>query len=178
MDKKQFVENDNELIFLIREHNDEAMEKMVEKYDILILSMINKYHFPVQQKEDYLQEGRLVLLKAIDTYQGINNKTFNKYFELLLQNRFNTLYRKNKKEVELVTLGDKEVMDPTITPINKEVFVNKNALSEFEQEIYEYYFEQKNSIDKICQVLNVEKKTVYNAIQRIKEKVAKMQKNK
>ena len=101
-----------------------------------------------------------------------------KYFELLLQNRFNTLYRKNKKEVELVTLGDKEVMDPTITPINKEVFVNKNALSEFEQEIYEYYFEQKNSIDKICQVLNVEKKTVYNAIQRIKEKVAKMQKNK
>ena len=179
---KKFRDNDHELLHLIREHNDEAMVEMMTKYEPLILSKINSYHFPLSQKEDYLQEGRLVLLKAIENYQESYQKTFTRYFELLLVNRFNTLYNVLKKEKEQVLLGDQEVVDAT--PTNKsnislgeiDDILNKSHLSSFERQVYEYLIVQDHSVKEACSYFRVERKVIYNTIQRIKKKVNKQNK--
>ena len=45
MVKSTYLENDNELLYLIKNHDEEALELMFKKYENLILSKIQKYHF-------------------------------------------------------------------------------------------------------------------------------------
>ena len=134
MNKTKYLENDNELLYLIKNHDEEALELMFKKYENLILSKIRQYHFPISNKEDYLQEGRIVLLKAIDTYRTEFEKTFTKYFELLLINRFNTLYRINKKYEKHIVLVEVEKVDINNKKEDKRYDlkeVSADALSEF-----------------------------------------------
>ena len=144
MNKTKYLENDNELLYLIKNHDEEALELMFKKYENLILSKIRQYHFPISNKEDYLQEGRIVLLKAIDTYRTEFEKTFTKYFELLLINRFNTLYRINKKY-------EKHIWLPRVlyfTKIEEHCIVSKGRVKEIQRrKIIKLW---KNSIQKVC----------------------------
>ena len=39
------IENDYELLYLIENDSEEALEMMFEKYNNLIINLINKYHF-------------------------------------------------------------------------------------------------------------------------------------
>ena len=173
MPKKEFAQNDHELLYLIKQHNEAAMEEMLTKYEPLILKMISQYGFPVAQKEDYLQEGRLVLLKAIDNYQEEYNKTFTKYFELLLKNRFNTLYREFKKHQNQVLLEDVDALASNEAK-EETVVIDLSKFSDFEKKLYQYCYIEKHTIPEAASLFGVERKTIYNAIGRIKKKVDKM----
>ena len=176
MNKKEYLENDYELLYLIRNHNEEALEIMFKKYENLIYSKILKYHFPINAIDDYLQEGRMTLLKAIETYNEEYEKTFTRYFELLLQNRFNTLYKENKKYRSAVIFVEDERLDVN-TKYNKQEIKDINFdidnLSKFEKIIYKYYFENSFTISDIAEKMEVTHKQVYNSIQRIKKKLQK-----
>ena len=177
MDKKEFRQNDHELLYLIRQHNDAAMEEMLTKYEPLILKMISKYQFPFAQREDYLQEGRLTLLKAIENYQEEYKKTFTKYFELLLTNRFNSLYREYQKSKNQVLLEDVDTVASTETK-EETVTIDQSKFSPFEQQLYQYCYLEKHTIEEATVYFGVERKSIYNAIGRIKKKVSKMNQNK
>ena len=174
MNKTYYVENDNELLYLIRNHDEEALELMFKKYENLILSRIQKYHFPKSQKEDYLQEGRIVLLKAIETYRSEFDKTFTRYFELLLTNRFNTLYRNNQKYQKHIVLVEVENID--IKQKKEELpfeakDVSVDDLSDFEYKIFKYRFLENHTIEETVEHYGITSKQVYNTIQRIKKKI-------
>lgn len=164
--------NDNELLYLIREGNEEALEIMFKKYEHLILTKIKKFKFNGLYKEDYLQEGRLMLHKAIRLYDTSSLKTFNKYFDLILTHRFISISRKNEKEKNTYAMAE-------VNPVEKNVFerkfenidFSKIKLSPLEREILKLRFFQNSKISVICQKLNVNEKTVYNTIQRIKRKI-------
>lgn len=174
MNKTKYLENDNELLYLIKNHDEEALELMFKKYENLILSKIRQYHFPISNKEDYLQEGRIVLLKAIDTYRTEFEKTFTKYFELLLINRFNTLYRINKKYEKHIVLVEVEKVDINNKKEDKHFDlkeVSADALSEFEFNVFKYHFIENHTIAETVEKFNLTSKQVYNTIQRIKKKL-------
>ncbi len=176
MNKVTYSNNDNELLYQIRNHDEEALEIMLKKYENLICSKIIKYHFPLKNKEDYLQEGRLVLVKAIETYREEYEKTFMRYFELLLNNRFNTLYHKNKKYHKHIVLVDQENLDVSkeIEQDSKvELNFNIGNFSELERDIYLFHFKENHSISETSEKFQISKKQVYNCISRIKMKLEK-----
>ena len=88
--------NDYELLYLIREKSDEALEIMYRKYTPLIRKRILDFRIQVNH-EDFFQEGLLALDIAIRRYIDLYDKTFNKYFDLILQRRFIQILRKQEK---------------------------------------------------------------------------------
>ena len=176
MSSKHYLDNDNELLYLIKNHNEEALETMFKKYENFIYSKIIKYRFPINLKEDYLQEGRMVLLKAIETYREEYEKTFMRYFELLLQNRFNTLYKNNKRYHSSVILVESETVDIKDKETNQKdiIIVDTTSLTNMEKSIYECYFLENKTVQEITKMLNITSKQVYNSVQRIKKKIQKL----
>ena len=62
-----FKHNDFELISLIREGNQDALEIMFEKYKPLLYKTIHKFNL-MYDVEDMYQEGLLMLYKSIRFY--------------------------------------------------------------------------------------------------------------
>ena len=169
------LENDYELLYLIDNNNEEALTFLMEKYDNLIYKMINKYKFPKNEFDDLFQEAKLVLFKAIKTFDESYKKTFTNYYKLLLENRFNTLIKAyNKLEYYETTLN----LDLVVEEENSfdEIDILK-MLSSVEKAVYFKYFLGQVSISELVESLNLTKKQAYNAISRIKQKLHK-QKNK
>lgn len=171
MNNKSF--NDNELLYLIQEGNEEALEIMFQKYEPLIKAKVKKFNIEEILVEDFIQEGRLMLHKAIKLYDSASKKTFNKYFDLIMTNQFITLLRKNKKYDELayVVTEDLEDRHHRIDEKLEDIDFSKLQLSKLEKEIYKLRFLRNLKISDICQILNVNEKTVYNTIQRVKIKL-------
>jgi len=166
-----FKENDLELLDRIRQNDELALDVMLEKYKPLIVKKINQYMFPKAEIGDYIQEGYKVLLKAIDTYRDDYSKTFTRYFELLLTNRFNTLYKKSKNDKTII-IPEEEIVDDASLEVDDYIDLSIYKFSKFENQIYDLYFNRQESIDQICDELNVQHKQVYNSIQRIKKKIS------
>ena len=176
MQKNKIEVNDNELLYLIQEGNEEALELMFLKYEPLIIKKIKSFKLNNLYFEDYLQEGRLMLHKAIRCYNINSAKTFNRYFDLLLTNRFISILRKTKKEIdESYKISEALSVDNTKYDEKLEdVDFSQLHLSNMEKEVYKYRFLRNMKITDICQILNVSEKTVYNSIQRIKRKLDKI----
>ncbi len=171
MNNKSF--NDNELLYLIQEGNEEALEIMFQKYEPLIKARVKKFNIEEILVEDFIQEGRLMLHKAIKLYDLTSKKTFNKYFDLIMTNHFITLLRKNKKydEVTYVVTEDIEDCHHRLDEKLEDIDFSRLQLSKLEKEIYKLRFLRNLKISDICQILNVNEKTVYNTIQRVKAKL-------
>ena len=92
--------NDNEIIYLIKSGNEEAYNFLVEKYSRMIYSRIIQMR--LTDAEDCYQEGLIALYDAINSYNIDFNKSFNKYFELVLKNRLIDIKRKNDSEYEYI----------------------------------------------------------------------------
>ncbi len=165
--------NDNELIYLIREGNEEALEIMFLKYEPLIKSKIIKFKFDIKNFDDYLQEGRICLNKAIRLYNADSPKTFNKFFDLIITNRFRSILRKNKIDMDYEFIDENKLIDkqPIRNDKLEEIDFSYLKLSSLEKRIYELRFLRNYNVKDICQLLKVEEKTVYNTIQRIKKKL-------
>lgn len=165
--------DDEELIDLIEDGDEEALKIMFEKYEPLIISKIVKFNFDKNNLDDYLQEGRITLHKAIKLYDSNSPKTFNKYFDLILTNHFLTIKRDNKNDFKTSYLNEEEIEDIRINSNDKmdEFDFSNFYLSKFEKEVYKLRFLRNYKISEICKILEVEEKTVYNTIQRIKRKL-------
>ena len=80
--------NDYELLYLIQEMDDEALDIMLKKYIPLIKARIKAFRIKKSSQEDFLQEGLLVLNKAIQRFNPDSKKTFTRYFDMILQRQF------------------------------------------------------------------------------------------
>ena len=72
-----FEHNDYEILYQIKEGNQEALHLMFEKYNNLIAKKI--FQFNLQYDfEDMMQEGRMMLFKSIREFQDKHQKSFTK----------------------------------------------------------------------------------------------------
>lgn len=158
--------NDYELIYLIQtERDDCALTFMFKKYHKFIWKQIHLLNIPFNDHDDFHQEGLLMLNKAILAFDESRNKSFTKYFELILKRQFYHLIHKIPKYV----LYEDAHFFKGVTYIEEEP-VELILSSKLEQIIYELYFLKRCSVKDIESNTGYEKKQIYNTIFRIKEK--------
>jgi RNA polymerase sporulation-specific sigma factor len=158
--------NDYELIYLIKTDGCEhALTFMYQKYQKFIWKIIHQLHLEEKEHDDFHQEGLLMLLKAIQTFDEHYNKSFTKYFELILKRHFYGLMRR------LPTYQLYETTDfvKGFVLLEEEVEYLRFD-SALEQEVHDRYFIYEQSIKEIAEATGLKTKQIYNAIYRIKEK--------
>lgn len=81
--------NDYELIYLIQEGSEQALNLLYHKYYIYINKIAKNYKIPKYKKEDLVQEGVCAFFETVKKYNPDKyNKTFYNYFKLVLERKF------------------------------------------------------------------------------------------
>ncbi len=166
--------NDNELLYLIEEKSEEALEILQEKYLILIKTKIKEMKIPYDKRSDYLEEGLITLNKAVKTFDAKKTSSFYSYFTLLLSRRFIDLLRKRTRDSKIVLVDN--LNDYVVDNSIKEEFVFEEPLylSNIEREIFKLKFIEGKTSKQIALELKLPIKKVYEATDRIKRKSKKV----
>lgn len=194
--------NDRELLDLISEHNEEAMKIMYEKYEPYIMSQAKHFYNTSPNvgldENDFAQDGMIALNDAIENYNMNLNTTFFTYATTCIQremisslisakrlkhrflNESLSLDQKNGNGVEF-SLDSKLVTENT----NPELLVMnadseyqllkqmKSILTDFEYQVFELKY-NNFSYQEISLLLEKDIKSIDNALQRIRVKIAKI----
>lgn len=162
------MKNDYELIYLYKEtNNEEALIKLINKYKPLIWKNIYKFYVPLSDQSDFYQEALITLVHALNTFDPIYNKTFTRYFELILYRRFIALKKASPKYI----LAPKPELLFREEPPSLFIFFDLKSLSDFEKKVWDLYYNERKIIKSIAEILNTNEKSIKNAIYRIKCKL-------
>ena len=129
--------NDYELLYLISEGSEEAEEILYNKYSFLIYKRIHAFKIQKRYREDFFQEGLMCLNTAINSYCDLYNKTFNKFFDMILQRRFIYLLKRDYEYFYFVTL-----------------FENDSCLNKHLEEHSDFYYEEENKKKRLVEEVN------------------------
>ncbi|MEG9429467.1 MAG: sigma-70 family RNA polymerase sigma factor [Christensenellaceae bacterium] len=169
-----------------------AAEALMTRYKKAVKSIARQYFLAGGEEDDLIQEGTLGLFKAITTYDGVS--AFKNYALKCIRSSIISTVRKSTSDKSKALNGyipiyageddDKTpfikdgVIDPEEEYINveaaREFMANvKQALSGYEYDILTTYLEGYSYADIAARVKkNV--KSVDNAVQRIRKKIAKV----
>ena len=91
--------NDYELIYRIRENNDEvAINDLILKYEPVIAGIARKYcvgdYYKGVDFNDFMQEGRMAVVKAMKTYEFEQSVLFYTYVSVCINRQLLTYCRK------------------------------------------------------------------------------------
>lgn len=188
--------NDFELLSYIAENNEDANEIIFKKYEPLINSIANKMYRYCKNSgleiNDLIQEGRLGLNEAINSYSSNKNTAFYTYARTCIERNIITMVvqtkrLKNKFLNESISLEftedekyklDSIVSDNKLNPekqildyeSEKEIIDNiKSVLTDFEQQVFDLKL-SSFSYKEIAELLDKDSKSIDNAIQRIRIK--------
>ena len=162
--------NDYELLYLMNEFDEEAERILVERYLSVIKYRIKTFKIKTRYIEDFIQEGLFLFYNAVRIYDQTSNKTFFRYYDMILRRKFVKLIEKEKNyfyDVDL--MSDLNMLkEPSVFEYEKYDEV-KVSLSVFEKTVLE--FVNKNYKPKeIANILECDVKSVYNCLCRIKSK--------
>ncbi len=167
--------NDYELLYLISERNEDALALMIEKYQPLIASKC--YHFKIRpsERDDFIQEGNLMLLHAMRIFDPTYRKTFTRFFELILTRKFMNLMTPSSKQPIYFSEELFETMrvEESVTwRLNEDhLRIAKETLTAFEYDIFVDHYQHAHSISQIADARLVSAKKVYNTLYQIKTKL-------
>ncbi len=162
--------NDYELVYLIQnEQDDIAMEFMFKKYHKFIWKQVHLLNVDSKELDDLHQEGVLMLHRALKTFDESKNKSFTRYFELILKRQ---LYRV-KNNIPNYYLYEHTNFCKGASYLEEEP-IEISFSSVLEQQIHSLYFLQSRSVAEIIRQTGYTKKQVYNTVFRIKEKYKNM----
>ena len=197
------MQNDNELLYLALEHNEKAINMLIEKYKPIIIKIIKelqtKYNIRGIDTSDLYQEGLLGLLNAIEYYDANKDILFYTYACVCIKSSIiselrRTFRIKNKifnesYSIENITcnyslLSDFFVIedsDPNKILLDKEnekemISKFKKLLNKNENEISELKLYGLNN-QEIASLIGKDKKSVENTLFRIKNKYKTKYKN-
>ncbi|HKM29565.1 MAG TPA: hypothetical protein VJZ51_02260 [Bacilli bacterium] len=165
--------NDFELLYLIYEKQDEALEIMFKKYEPLIKARVRDFNIKSKNFDDFFQEGLIMLKIAIETYDTYERKSFNKYFDLILQRKIREILARESKYFYNVTI--QENMDYLLAEEKEPLFKIeenwKTDLTNLEKIVFEMMYESKKDIAQIAAEIICDERKIYNAIYRAKKKM-------
>lgn len=198
MDIRYSELSDNEIIRLISDKDDEAMEYMMKKYGALVKKEIRTVYLIGAETEDLAQEGMIGLFKAIRDFEPDKGASFSTFATLCVRRQIKTaISTSNRKkhsplntyisiyaeqdEYGSVLAEDLEAgnsnsnpEDMVIAREQKSVLDNriKSELSSLERKVLQLYLEGLPYSD-IAFRLGKTEKAVDNALQRIRAKLSK-----
>lgn len=174
----------------------EAEEALVTRYNRLVRSCARPYFLVGGDSEDLTQEGMVGLLKAVREYDASKEASFRTFAEICIRNRLYSVLRAAARDKHLAlnqsvpldtpffdgnsyTSGTSDLAqrDPEAYLIDREHTAAllsgvRKQLSEFEAKILGYYLDGL-SCREIAETVGKSPKSVDNAVQRIRRKVAR-----
>ena len=181
---------DEELCALSAQENRRAEEILVARYHRLVRSCARPYFLAGGDSEDLLQEGMFGLIKAMREYDAGRETSFRTFAETCIRRRLFTVLRaansgKHSPLNQSVPLNPSlfdasssfAQVDPEVLLIDREKAASlledtRKQLSDFEVKILGYYLDGL-SCREIAETVGRPPKSVDNAIQRIRRKVAR-----
>ena len=89
--------NDYELVYRIRENDDDAVDVMIQKYHPIIVGLAKKYYSIAKKHgadmSDLIQEGRIAVIKAISSFDVNGASIFYTYVSICIERHFITYCR-------------------------------------------------------------------------------------
>lgn len=139
-------------------------------------------NFPERHREDLIQEGIWGLHNAYSTFDSEIGVPFKVYLRICVNNSMLTAYKKLRKSDFPEAFDEEQFVDENHTMeedvINRsdaEAFFEKikDSLSPLEKKILSEYLKDR-TYEEIAETLEVSRKTVDNALSRIKKKMRKL----
>ena len=192
---------DEEVVALVREKNQEALNYILNKYKELVYMKSSKYFIIGAEKDDIYQEGMIGLYKAILSFKQDKHNSFKTFANMCVERQLITAIKTSNRQKHqplnsylslnvssyeedeenertlLDVLDNKTAEDPLDTITKKEYYSNvenaiDSSLSDFEKQVLKKFIKGDSYI-KIAEQLEAPVKSVDNAIQRIRKKAMK-----
>ena len=190
---------DEEMISLFRDGDQEAMEKLLEKYKGMVLGKAKSMYILGGDSEDLIQEGMLGLFKAVRDFDCGRDASFRTFAQLCVTRQLYTAVKASARKKHLPLNSavsrssplreengderDEELLDfleadPSSNPeaflIGQEETERleemiEKELSPLEKQVLELYLTGMGYVE-IAHVLNRDEKSTDNALQRIRAK--------
>ncbi|NLP33688.1 MAG: RNA polymerase sporulation sigma factor SigH [Clostridiales bacterium] len=193
--------SDNEIVALIREGNQYAMDYLLEKYKYLARNKAKALFLIGGDRDDLIQEGMIGLYKAIRDFQEDKDNSFFNFADLCISRQIYSAIKASnrKKNIPLNTYislyapaygdnsdaGEKETLVDIIHQKKisnpEELVIDKENTSMIEYELVRRLSNLENQVldlymqdlkyIQIAEVLGKEPKVIDNALTRIKTKL-------
>ena len=187
---------DEDLCRLAADGARSAEEVLVTRYNRMVRSCARPFFLAGGDSEDLIQEGMVGLLKAVREYDPEKEATFRTFAEVCIRNRLYSVLRAAARdkhaplnqsvpldtpffERDSYTSGTSDLAqcNPEDSLIDREHTAAllsgvRKKLSEFEAKILGYYLDGL-SCREIAETVGKSPKSVDNAVQRIRQKVAR-----
>ena len=188
--------SDETLCQLVAGGSREAEEALVTRYNRLVRTCARPFFLVGGDSEDLTQEGMVGLLKAVREYDASKEASFRTFAEICIRNRLYSVLRAAARDKHMAlnqsvpldtpffdansyTSGTSQLaqQNPEESLIDREHTAAllagvRKQLSEFEAKILGYYLDGL-SCREIAETVGRPPKSVDNAVQRIRRKVAR-----
>lgn len=188
--------NDYELVFLAQENNEIALDILYNKYYNIIVNKVKKIYYYMRCKgveyDDVFQEGLLGFYESIMGFDQNNCAVFYTFANICIDRRLNDFIKKydnnknyilnNAINIDDDNFGLSNLFCDNFTPEN--ICFSESRFNKFCELIRDtltclegFVFELKIvgfSYYEISDILDIEIKNVYNAMDRIKFKIKKV----
>lgn len=184
--------NDYELVFLAQEGNEDAINIIYKKYKPIIVKKSKLAIYSTKNSgseiNDVMQEAYLGLEEAIRNFSQNDEATFYTFANLCIDRKISNYIRKmaNKKNIllnEAIFIDENmenylkdttDIENNLIRKVMKEEIINKiyDKFTTLEKDVYNLLIDGY-SLAEISSKLDKDIKSIYNTIDRIKQKVKK-----
>lgn len=173
------------LIAEVKNGSDPAFEKLLEKYQGMVISTTQTYYLKCldssKEWEDWLQEAKIAFYYAVKTYDENHSRTLGAYAKICVRNklvsrlRYLNSQKRKKDNSDTHEQGSEDVVQSSILSSHDIETVKKNArerLSRYEYRIFEMYASGMKG-KEISSLIGKSEKSINNAIYRMKQKLIK-----
>lgn len=172
------------LLKACKDGDGDAFTELEFRYSPLVDSILKKYSgCGVYTEDDFRQEAEIALYNAVYSYDTDQEKvTFGLYAGICIRNRLATLARDEKRRSRCYVMLGKadfscgaEWFDPEETAVSSEAYSElleriSERLTVYEKEIFGLYL-RGMSVGEITEHIGRERKSVENAVCRIRNKI-------
>ncbi|MDR2822634.1 MAG: hypothetical protein LBV58_03695 [Acholeplasmatales bacterium] len=173
------LSNDFEIIYLIQDGNETALLDLQTKYNLFIWKMIHDVNVPISEQDDFFQEAQYLLYSASKIFDIERNKTFTRYFELILKRKF--FYLLTKLKTNVLQISEEQINsfseESSLTNNRYSIYNDRFVISYIKDklnsktsmQILNLYFLKNLSYEEISKILKLKEKTIYNAVYKIRK---------
>lgn len=157
------------LVFVIQQVNGDPFEALLKYCEPVVLNAMKNRYIRGYDRDDFMQEAREVLIKAVKNYKFDTDLRFLQYFSMCLESHYNGLLRKDtalkrrsmKWAYSISEIDEGQQLKPGGAHLNPEgVLIAKEmlndyliGLSAFEREVFTYYLSDF-SYEQIARKMN------------------------
>ncbi len=180
---------DDELLLLIKDLNNNALNFLLSRYKPLVGAKARMYFLIGGDNDDLIQEGMIGLFNAINNFDALQNVKFKTFAETCIENQIKSALR-NSTRLKHSTLNSSIPIDESIEALSQDIDSPLNVilskenysslvdainvvLTDFEKLVLNEYLNGKNH-KEISKIVNKDNKAISNCLSRIRNKVKKI----